>query len=185
MRKNAGIIFMPIILLVIVGMIAIESMFIVSLDKGMENTNIANDTQSIKTNTDDTQSIKTDTSDTQKYIGLWYDTDKHSELTISSIIKGTCLFSWSIYRLTGIDNVTVSLENNKGSFYYQGYEDKNFNSMEDEGEHFYRKATISFDDDTITIKVENINKSDYDTTREITFDGKTFLTDSTFTYRIK
>lgn len=144
--------------------------------------NYMNETQSNQTTSNNTTSA---TNDIQKYLGKWYDENNSSELDILSIANGYCSFSWGIYRLTGLDNAVIPMKNNSGSFYFQGYDDKNFNSQQDEGEHYYRKATISLNNDSITIKVENIDHANYDITQEKDFPGQVYLTEATYTFKIK
>lgn len=141
--------------------------------------------ETVETKQDTSSNSNNSQSETAKYLGKWYDEDNSSELNVLSIANGYCSFSWSIYRLTGLENTVVSLKNNSGSFYFQGYDDKNFNSIQDDGEHYYRKATISLNNDSITIKVENVDYSNYDITQEKNFDGQVYLNDITYTYKIK
>lgn len=117
-----------------------------------------------------------------KYYGKWVDEDNSSELEILVIGNKQLAFSWAVYRVASIDNTVIPIENNKAEFYFQGYEDKNYNSKQDEEEHFYRKATIELKDNSINIKVENIESSKYDITKERDFYG---IDEGTFTYKIK
>ena len=139
-------------------------------------------TQQNQTTSNNTTSA---TNDIQKYLGKWYDENNSSELDILSIANGYCSFSWGIYRSAVLDNAVIPMKNNSGSFYFQGYDDKNFNSQQDEGEHYYRKATISLNNDSITIKVENIDHTNYDITQEKDFPGQVYLTEATYTFKIK
>lgn len=104
-----------------------------------------------------------------KYIGKWIDTNECSELNILAIGNEQLAFSWAIYRLASIDNTVIPIENHKAEFYFQGYDDKNYNSKQDEGEHFYRRATIQLENTSINIKIENVTASEYDITRERKF----------------
>lgn len=135
--------------------------------------------------TDESSNNNTSNFDEQKYIGTWEDDNNSSELEIQSISNGKCAFSWAVYRLTSLDDTVISMKNNKGSFYFQGYDDKNFNSKADDGEHYYRKATISLNDDSITIKVEDIDEDDFDFSNEKHFDGQVYLESSTYKFKIK
>lgn len=82
---------------------------------------------------------------TNEMVGTWSDNNSN-EFTITNIENNTITFSWLIYRLALIDNVTLPLENDKAIFYYHD---------ENNDEPYCRKATIELKENSISIKVEN------------------------------
>lgn len=152
------------------------------------NSNSETNKNTTNDNTQNISSINLDNKENEgynKYLGTWIDKNKNSELNVLSIANSYLSFSWTIYRIAGLDNVVVPIKNNTAVFYFQGYDDKNYNSKQDNGEHYYRKATIKLENDTIVIKVENISDSEYDISQEKNFDGQVYITDGTYTYNIK
>ena len=128
--------------------------------------------------------LNNDADNYNKYIGTWVDENNSSELNVLTIGNNQLAFSWTIYRIAGIDNVVVPMENNKAVFYYQGYDDKNYNSKQDEGEYYYRRATIQLNTESININIENITSSEYDITKARDFDGSVYVDEGTYTYNI-
>ena len=129
-------------------------------------------------------SASTTAKDSQKYIGKWIDKEHVGELNIFSIENGHCSISCDIYRLVSMDRTNVSIENNKGTFYFRGWDDKNFNSIPEEGEMYYRKATMTLEEDLITIKVEDVKYADYDIKYETEFAGQLYFT-GTYNFKLK
>ena len=149
----------------------------------IEITNTINET-SATSDKNDNGLINNDADNYNKYIGTWVDENNSSELNVLTIGNNQLAFSWTIYRIAGIDNVVVPMENNKAVFYYQGYDDKNYNSKQDEGEYYYRRATIQLNTESININIENITSSEYDITKARDFDGSVYVDEGTYTYNI-
>lgn len=103
----------------------------------------------------ETTTIETSTKeDYSGYFGRWE--DDFGDFEIKDNGNGYATFSYGIIRLGTIDDATIPFSNGKGTFYFQGYDDSNFNSVEDEGEHFYRKGTIEFKNDAVVITIEDV-----------------------------
>ena len=112
-------------------------------------------TEKETTTTTETTTIETSTKeDYSGYFGRWE--DDFGDFEIKDNGNGYVTFSYSIIRLGGIDDATIPFSNGKGIFYYQGYDDANFNSVEDEGEHFYRKGTIELKNNTVVITFKDV-----------------------------
>ena len=92
--------------------------------------------------------------DYSKYYGTWGD-NNNNEFTVKNIGNDLITFTWFIYRTASIDDVTLPFEDNKTFFYYHGYDDKNFNSVNEDDEFYCRKATIELKEDSVFVKVEN------------------------------
>ena len=92
--------------------------------------------------------------DYSEYFGTWYD-DEKNEFIVRNIGNDLITFTWFIYRIASIDDVTLPFKNNKAVFYYHGYDDKNYNDKNDDDEFYCRKATVELKDNSISIKVEN------------------------------
>ncbi len=93
--------------------------------------------------------------DYSKYIGAWSTSDNEGNIEIKKIDSESITYTWSIFRIGRVKDITLPLKDNKATFYYQGFDDKNFNSKEEQGEHYIRKATIQLLKDNVTITVEN------------------------------
>jgi len=96
------------------------------------------------------QSTKTDYS---KYFGTWSDNNSN-EFIVKNIGNDLITFTWFIFRTASIDDVTLPFKDNKAVFYYHGYDDKNYNSKNEDDEFFCRKATVELKENSISIKVE-------------------------------
>ena len=107
-----------------------------------------------KTSTSSSASTETSKNDYNKYLGTWVD-NENNEFIVRNIGNDLITFTWSIYRIASIDDVTLPFKNNKAIFYYHGYDDKNYNDKNDDDEFYCRKATVELKDNSISIKVEN------------------------------
>ncbi len=121
-----------------------------------------------------------------KYFGAWKDYNNgESTLEVLNIGNNLFTFSWIQYRIARMDYVTIPMKNNKAVFYYQGYNDKNYNAKQDDGEHYYRKATIQLNNDNIVMRIENISDLEYDIELERDFIGSEYIDEATYVYKIK
>lgn len=98
--------------------------------------------------------------DYRKYFGTWSD-EKGSEFTVENIGNNLITYTWFIYRTASMDDVTVPFENNKAVFYYSGVDDLNYNSVIEENEHFYRKATIQLRENDIIVTVQDVTPEEH------------------------
>jgi len=94
----------------------------------------------------------------ESFLGVWENKETLNNINIKKITDDEITFTWFVYRLGGIDeDTTITLENGKAIFYYEGCDDKNYDSNCTEDEKFIRKATISLTDDGVNIFVEAVN----------------------------
>ncbi len=115
--------------------------------------------------TSSTESKSESTSVTEKgyndYIGTWYNSNTQNEITIKKVTNNTITFTWFLYRLTGIDDdTTLSFSNGEAIFYFEGYDDKNYDSKYTEDEKYIRKATIKLVENGINVNVEDVKTID-------------------------
>lgn len=131
-------------------------------NQAVTNQNVTNNTNTTNTNTatnvattnDNVSSNTNSSEDYSKYFGIWSGQD--GEFEIKNIGNGYITCTWFIYRIASIDDVTLPFKDNKAVFYYQGYNDSNYNGVHDEGENYYRKATIELmTNGGVTVKVED------------------------------
>lgn len=112
-----------------------------------------NESSIAETSTSQPSKSETSKTDYSKYFGTW--TDGENEFTVRNIGNDLITFTWFIYRTASIDDVTLPFKDNKAVFYYHGYDDKNFNSKNEDDEFYCRKATVELKKNSISIKVEN------------------------------
>lgn len=128
------------------------------------NTNLSNET----TNTNNSSTNSSESSNTQvkkknydSYVGTWYNSTTQNEITIKSVTNNSITFTWFLYRLTGIDDdTTINFSNGEAIFYFEGYDDKNFDSKNTEDEKYIRKATIKLDENGVNVNVEDVKSLD-------------------------
>ncbi len=116
-----------------------------------KTTNELSTTETATAESNKTETLKTDYS---KYFGTWSD-GTENEFTVKNIGNDLITFTWFIYRTASIDDVELPFKDNKAVFYYHGYDDKNFNSKDEDDEFYCRKATVELKENSISIKVEN------------------------------
>lgn len=119
--------------------------------KNKENDDSSDNTSTIAINESKTETSKTDYS---KYFGTWSD-GSENEFTVRNIGNDLITFTWFVYRTASIEDVTLPFKDNKAVFYYHGFDDKNFNSKNEDDEFYCRKATVELKENSISIKVEN------------------------------
>ena len=103
------------------------------------------------TKKDNTES--TETTDYSKYVGRWNGTSGDVEIKV--IGNNYISFSWSVLRTGGMDDVTIPFSEGKGTFYFQGYKDANYNNVNEDDEHYSKKGTIELKDNSVIIKIED------------------------------
>lgn len=117
--------------------------------------------------------------DYSKYTGTW--TNNYDEFIIKKIENNKITFSWYLFRLTGIEDITLDFIDNKAFFYFEGYSDEDFNDNLTKDEKYMKKTTIELKDDTISIVIENVNNID-DRTKILEFGGSKYMETGTYTY---
>ena len=113
-----------------------------------------NELSTTETSTAESNKTETSKTDYSKYFGTWSD-GTENEFTVRNIGNDLITFTWFINRTASIDDVTLPFKDNKAVFYYHGYDDKNFNSKNEDDEFYCRKATVELKENSISIKVEN------------------------------
>ena len=95
--------------------------------------------------------------DYSKYTGNYWENYETQNLSIyvSEDGKSVSISMW-FYRTAELYSVTVPLYGNYANFYYQGTEDRNNNGQIDPGEHFYRKATVEFQEYGVQVVIEEL-----------------------------
>lgn len=208
MKKSSKAILISLVVVMLL-IIGIETFFIIknqndanqkieNLEKQIQNSNkieiskddkVGNNINEIKENADtnSNESYEENNKDYySKYFGAWKDYNNgESTLEVLNIGNNLFTFSWIQYRIARMDYVTIPMKNNKAVFYYQGYNDKNYNAKQDDGEHYYRKATIQLNNDNIVMRIENISDLEYDIELERDFIGSEYIDEATYVYKIK
>ncbi len=164
--KNSSklILIFAIVLMVIV--IGIEGWYIFGILKKPDN----NSNNINKTEKDDSMTVDNNVSndkknesnnnnaqvaqDYSKWLGKWTD-NKNNVFTVEKIENGTITFSWTLYRIASMGNITLPLNDSKAIFYFPVFEDKNYNGKQDEGELVYRKATVTLENSGVIVNVTN------------------------------
>ena len=126
--------------------------------------------------------------DYSNYIGVWHDVEKYFEgdnaVAIYKITDNEIELSWSLYRLTGTDKVTLPLRENKAEFCYQGQFDMDMNGELDEDEDYMRKANIYLGDKGVDIIVEDVTSFDESCTL-LEFGGSGYIGEGEYNYIYK
>lgn len=129
----------------------------------------------------------TETADYSKYIGRWNGTS--GDVEIKTIGNGYISFSWGVIRLGGMDDVTIPFSEGKGTFYFQGYDDSNYNNVNEDDEHYSRKGTIELKDNTVVIKIEEVESGeiskDIQLDKTSSMSGAVYLVPGTYTHNEK
>lgn len=137
------------------------------------------------TKKEDTKS--TETADYSKYVGRWNGTS--GDVEIKTIGNGYISFSWGVIRLGGMDDVTIPFSEGKGTFYFQGYDDSNYNNVNEDDEHYSRKGTIELKDNTVVIKIEEVESGeiskDIQLDKTSSMSGAVYLVPGTYTHNEK
>jgi len=124
--------------------------------------------------------------DYNDFIGTWRNIDTLDELTIKSITDEEIIFTWFVHKTASIDNdTTISFENGKGIFYFQGYDDKNYDNIETEEEKYMRKATIELADNGVNVIVEDVTSIDSNYKLLDDFGGSVYIIEGTYTHSEK
>lgn len=185
MKKNNNIIIliMGIIIAILTILCILLATNTISFGNGGSNDNLKNGNS--ENLIDDKNDVKTadNSVDYSKYVGSWRNDETQNEITIKSISNNTIVFNWFLYRLAGIDeDVSLPLNQNKATFYYQGYEDKNNDGKESDDEKYIRKATIQLNDSSVDVIVEDVDdlNSNYDVSAQ--FDGASLVKAGTYTH---
>ena len=158
-----AIVLMVIVMVIVIG---IEGWYIFGILKKPDN----NSNNINKTEKDDSMTVDNNASndkknesnnnnaqvaqDYSKWLGKWTD-NKNNVFTVEKIENGTITFSWTLYRLATMGNITLPLNDSKAIFYRPTFEDKNYNGKQDEGELVYRKATVSLESSGVIVNVTN------------------------------
>ena len=143
-------------------------------------TGMFNKKANIENNTNkEEEKIEKDTIDYSSFIGTWNNDVTQNEIVIKSIENNKLTFTWVLYRITGLDDITISFENGMGSFYFEGIDDFNDNQK------VIRKATIVFTDNGVDVLVEDVDKIDnkYKSLGDI--DGGNYIKPGTYSHNNK
>lgn len=101
--------------------------------------------------------------DYSKYVSKnWTDENDVEWFYVKSIENGLISFTWDQFRIGGLEAENLPIEYGKAKFYYQGYDDTNYNTEEDEGEHYYRKGTVTLADNKIYVNLENVTQEEFE-----------------------
>lgn len=113
------------------------------------------------TSSSKTEEIQSKERDYKDFIGTWENSETLNEITIKNVTNNSITFTWFLYRLAGIDDdTTLNFTNGKATFYFEGYDDKNFDSIHSEDEKYIRKATIKLDENGVSVNVEEVEALD-------------------------
>ncbi len=127
----------------------------ITSEASTKNSNVSN------TNSFESSNTQSNGKNYNSYIGTWGDSDTNNEITIKNVTNNSITFTWFLYRLTGIDDdTTINFSNGKAIFYFEGYDDKNFDSKFTEDEKYMRKATIMLDENGVNVDVEEVKSID-------------------------
>lgn len=191
-KKNNGILVgiligIIIMILVFIGLFATGTIgFKTSTTTDNEQTSENSETNN---NTPDEQnsSVQEEIKKNYEYfVGKWENNKTLNNIEIKKVTDNEITFTWFLYRLAGIDDdTTISFENGKGIFYYQGYDDKNFDSKQTEDEKFIRKATIVLADDGVNVIIEDVNSIDSNYKVLDNFAGSVYVKAGTYTHPTK
>ncbi len=178
MKKSNGIIIVLLIVILVVGILFVNSKL-----RGTDSSSVNDDNNTSQTE----ENIQDNSSrvDYTSFIGTWYNTETQNELTITDINDKELKFTWAIYRIAVIENNTISFDNGKGVFYFEGYDDSNFDSKTTEDEKFIRKATIVLTDNGADVLIEEVNKIDNKYTSLGEIDGGVYIKPGTYAHPIK
>ena len=154
----------------------------------INNTTETNNSKEI--NNSNSSSSRTERAQTKErnykdYIGTWYNSNTQNEITIKNVTDNTITFTWFLYRLAGIDDdTTIGLTDGKAIFYFKGYDDKNFDSKYSEDEKYIRKATITLDENGVSVDVIEVESIDQRYT-VIEQSDLVYVTEGIYTHPIK
>ena len=152
MKKSNNIIGIIIILFII-------AIFGVLLLRGVDNSSYQTNHQEDNITETPQKNVQKETIDYSNFIGKWNNLVTQNEFIISAIGDNQITFTWSLYRLTSFDNITILFDNGNGVFYFKGL-DHDF--VEDKDIPFLRKATIFLVDNGVDVFVEDVEKIDND-----------------------
>ena len=165
-----------------------------SIDNKKENNsspvNTTETNNSKEINNSNSSSSRTERAQTKErnykdYIGTWYNSNTQNEITIKNVTDNTITFTWFLYRLAGIDDdTTIGLTDGKAIFYFKGYDDKNFDSKYSEDEKYIRKATITLDENGVSVDVIEVESIDQRYT-VIEQSDLVYVTEGIYTHPIK
>ena len=143
-------------------------------------TGMFNKKANIENNTNkEEEKIEKDTIDYSSFIGTWNNDVTQNEIVIKSIENNKLTFTWVIYRITGLDDITISFENGMGSFYFEGIDDFNDNQK------VIRKATVVFTDNGVDVLVEDVDKIDNNYKSLGDIDGGNYIKPGTYSHNNK
>ncbi len=143
-------------------------------------TGIFNKESNIENNTNkEEEKIEKDTIDYSSFIGTWNNDVTQNEIVIKGIENNKLTFTWVLYRITGLDDITISFENGMGSFYFEGIDDL------DDNQKVYRKATVVFTDNGVDVLVEDVDKIDNNYKSLGDIDGGNYIKPGTYSHNNK
>ncbi|MBP5416853.1 MAG: hypothetical protein J6Y58_04925 [Clostridiales bacterium] len=89
-----------------------------------------------------------------------------------------------VNRTANLEQAIVEFEDNIGIFYYKGVKDENWNGVIDDGEEFYRKATIELLPDGVKITIEDVNSNEFELSKDVSsvFAGGEYIRAGTLFY---
>ena len=100
--------------------------------------------------------------DYSKYSGNYWENYETQNLSVYVHEDGQSVgISMWFYRTAELYSVTVPLYGNYAFFYYQGTDDRNYNGQIDPGEHFYRRATLEFQEYGVQVVIEELPDASY------------------------
>lgn len=152
-------------------------------------------TEELAKQKEETEKIKSDqntskTNSYDKYVGTWSDGNNNT-FKVQTISNDYIGFSWFIYRAASIDGVVLPLKNKQAVFYFEGYDDKNFNEINEKNEYYCREAIIQLKDSSILVKVEkssgcaSITVDNLDLDKSEQFGGGVYIEPSQFNFATK
>ena len=152
------------------------------------NENQGNESSTPESSTSQSTQTEISKKDYSRYFGTWSDNNSN-EFTVKNIGNDLITFTWFLFRTAVIEDVTLPFKDNKAVFYYHGYDDKNYNSKNEDDEFYCRKATVELKENSISIKVENstLAESNENISLDKTglFDGVVYIQPGEYNFTIK
>lgn len=183
-NNNLVIILMGVIIVILAVLCILFATDTITLNTKDNEVSNSNNTITEDNNKNDEQ--PQEKKDYSRYIGSWHNDETQNEITIKNITDNEITFTWFLYRLAGIDDdTTIAFNNGEAIFYYQGYDDKNFDSKQTEDEKYIRKATIKLLDNSVDVVVEDVNSIDSNYKILDNFAGSVYIKAGTYTHSNK